>query len=140
MSDIFPRPVATRTGRICLCRPAVPNRNKDFRFAQKEDGKLVQVRWHSGCKCVVGVDATDARKEVDPVRRATELNELFRGSEVRRAYTQVAESELIQDRDDFGGVLWRRADQDIEVAGEARARMKGETVRSDDQVLNAVGV
>ena len=41
---------------------------------------------------------------------------------------------------DFGGVLWCRADEDIEVAREARARMKSETMSSDDQVLNAVGV
>jgi hypothetical protein len=73
-------------------------------------------------------------------RCATELNELFWGGEVRRAYTQVAEPEFIQDRDDFGGVLWRRADEDIQVAREARARMEGETMSSDDQVLNAVGV
>ena len=46
----------------------------------------------------------------------------------------------VQDRDDFGGVLRRWTDEDIKVAGEARARMKGETIRSDDQVLNAVGV
>jgi hypothetical protein len=106
---------------------------------KKKTGSLSS-RWHFGCKCVVGVDATDARKEVDPVRRATELNELFRGGEVRRAYTQVAEAEFIQDRNDFGGVLRRRADKDIEGAGEAGPRMKGETMSSDDQVLNAVGV
>jgi len=33
-----------------------------------------------------------------------------------------------------------RADENIELTSEAQARMKGESMRSDDQVLNAVGV
>jgi len=56
-------------------------------------------------------------------------------SGVVKSDAQIAETEFIQDRNDFSGVLRRRADENIEIAGETRARMKGEAMSSDDQVL-----
>ena len=63
---------------------------------------------------------------------AAELNDLLGRREVRRAHCQISEAKFIQDGDNFRRVLYRRPDEDTQIAGEPRPRVKGKAVCADD--------
>jgi len=54
--------------------------------------------------------------------------------------TGLSKSELIQKIDEYACVFTRGSHQNIKIACVTRSPMHGETVRTDNDVINAAGV
>ena len=109
-------------------------------LAQDENRKALEVSGNFTSKCPVSFDAGNARKQIDALRGAAQLNHLLRFGEIRFLEIAGAETKIPKKDDNFRCVLRRWPNEDIEIARVARASVEREAVRADDDVFNAAGV
>ncbi len=82
----------------------------------------------------------EAREEINAVGGDSQLDDLAGLEKVAAMKPEFSEPEGAQGRQDPVGILFRRGDEDVEIAGEAGSPVEGEAKGADNQVLNAVGV
>jgi len=84
-------------------------------------------------------DTRQTREEIDAIRRATELNNLFRLGQVN-LFHQGSESEIPKNGSYLRGICRCRPNENIQIAGITRPSVISQTVRADDDVFNAAGI
>jgi len=88
----------------------------------------------------IEIHARDGCKQIDAVRRSAELHHLFRDCECPGIEPDRAEAELLQDAEKTLRIIQSWADEEINIAGEARVAVEGNRITTDDQALNSVRV
>jgi hypothetical protein len=82
----------------------------------------------------------DARQQIDSARGSSELNDLLGLEEISFLEVRLLESELIQKREKEPRVGRSGTDENIQGPGMTWAPMKCETLRADDDVINAARI
>lgn len=127
-----------RAQRQCNGRSGIVSHEQLFR--QEKHWQAIQFPGDFGRERFVSAYPGQASEQVDAVGCATKLDHLVGFKEVPRVQRRCVETEISENRFEPGRISSGWTNKNVEVSRVTRSCMKGDTVRADDDVFNAVGV
>ena len=109
-------------------------------LSTREHWQAIQFSGNFGRERFVSTYSGQAGEQVDAVGCATKLDHLVGLKEVPRVQRRCVETEIFENRFEPGRISSGWTNKNVEVSRVTRSCMKGDTVRADDDVFNAVGV
>jgi hypothetical protein len=108
--------------------------------AEKSYRLIIDQRLYTLLPSGIEVYSRDRGKNVDAVWRLAELQDATALEKILFDDTQVPEPKCVEHRENTTHVLWRGANEEINVTRESRVTMKCDGVPADDNIFNVVRV